>query len=158
MKGFVIGLLTLFLSLILDSVNADCIAIKDASKNFAGEFKEKLNVNFSRACSVGEPFEKIQLYFEFYGDLSREQGRKLLLEVLNMSIAKINADQQLQKRLEKTPFTRDNLYITLFVNSPYPKRNDISIMGWNNKNFYYLLNRMIENYKEESYEKALQNR
>ena len=108
-------------------------------------------------------YNSIGLYFQVFRELSKDEGRKILIDSIEELLKEINSDSQLQQFLVTIPFAPANVKIGIYAYHPNGK--DIFYPGigtfsfWNGK-LHFNTNSPEKEYgyytqEEESYEEAL---
>lgn len=75
------------------------------------------------------------LNFELNKKLTKDESRRLLVDVVNLALKHINSDPNLTEHLYNPPFTYKNLEITIFFNNPdhseifHPEIQEIALLG-----------------------------
>ena len=109
-------------------------------------------------------FTKIGLHFDRFGKLSKEEGRKVIVDCINVLLNEINSDTKLQPYLINKPFTVSNVDIVIIVFTSdqksvfYPDINVFSTMkgkiNYSTKSPDQKFGHYTE--EEETFEEALQ--
>jgi len=60
-------------------------------------------------------YNKIGLLFNKFGKMSKDEGRKVTVDSVNLLLNEINSDPQLQPFLIEKPFTLSNVEIVIFI-------------------------------------------
>ena len=116
-------------------------AVEYVFKDAAAEFKEKFNLDFQRtSIDQDELVRRISIYFRYSKTMTQEKARDIMPRLLDLALLKINQNPKLQEYLMEHPFRKENLHITIYMPSSFFPRKNCAIIGWNNKEFTYLLN------------------
>jgi hypothetical protein len=90
--------------------------IGQASRSFQlkPEWKKRITVCGTTKGMPGGIVENLGLAFDIKGPMSRDEIRKMLLEMGQQFLNKLNQDKQLQPYLQHRPFTPDDIDLSLY--------------------------------------------
>ncbi len=128
-------------------------------------FKDKYDLEISGFTLSGgkKGYDTIGIDFDKRGILSKNEGRKIIVECLNDLLNEINSNSELQPYLFLRPFSIKNIRVTILILDAdgkliyYPS---IEIIGARNGHISYLAKSMEDEYKfvslgKETFEEAV---
>lgn len=113
-----------FCSFFGNKISKESKIVHQIVRQISEKYERKYKLNFS-GISLSAPggiYRKIGISFEYYGYLSKDDARKILVESATDLIEKINANDELKPYLKNYPFTGDNVTITIFLRLPNGQR------------------------------------
>lgn len=139
--------------------------VREVSNKYEKQFRGLKFAGISESAPGGK-YRNIGISFDYYGKISKDKARKILVESSTELLEKINANVELRPYLKNYPFTRDDVTISIFVNKPDGKRiyyPEFSVFSFEKEKlrykYNYKENSSIPTYdliEEESYEEARQ--
>lgn len=124
-KITIFGLLgvMLFLYIVLggcDNRTEDTKMVHKAVYNVARTLNNRYQLHYIGLSEAGdkEHYKKIGLDFEMFRIISKDEGRKILIDCVEELLKEINSNPQLQPYLQPSPFTVANIEIAIFVRHP----------------------------------------
>ena len=107
-------------------------------------------------------YTKIGLCFNRYGKLSRDEGRRIIVDSLDIFLNEINSDYKLQPFLINKTFTINNVEITIVISTSEGKEifyPDVSVFSAHGGKIYYSTytqdQKFVYTRESETFEEAL---
>src|ERR1700733_4953817 len=114
---FCILLFAIFAITRCDSLKEDEIIARRLMYRVSDVLKSRYQLRYVGYSEAGDKngYKKIGLLFNKFGKMSKDEGRKTIIDCVNVLLNEINSDPKLQPFLINKPFTINNVRIVIVV-------------------------------------------
>lgn len=97
--------------------------------------------------SVHEDVKKLALSFSYYGEMSQDEYRQLIVNCAEYYLGKINSEEELKPHLHNYPFDSKNIELSIFIFDENKKRLEVGELSC----VYVINGKVVFSFRDSEY-------